>query len=1196
MFPFGSHMGNIASLSDLTHMQGGAEGGQPLAGRKDPQGLGTGAGGHVPAGVGVGVRGIAEGGELLPPGSRTRGRGKRVGQQMEADKDDDEEEVDVGGRSTAEGGELHPPGSRTRSCGRRVGQQMEAEEDDDDGEVDVGGRGTAEGGELPLPSSRACGRVKRGGQQAQAEEEDDDDDETETDTMSEGGSDDSDERDGGGGDGDGFEWAPLPDLLATNTTPGTGCAPTPCDRTEHVGSRPTAEAACAFSSLCGGKREINSSPRKGAGTQSEVSETRTFERPPILQLQADSKPGAPMPYFPTLFRVLTLATLSCVLTLYLATLSCVLTLYLATLSCVLTLYLATLSCVLTLYLATLSCVLTLYLATLSCVLTLYLATLSCVLTLYLATLSCVLTLGVGCEVGDKPEPQTHLCLDFLKLQADANPGASQVSASRTRQIPLAGTTGTTAGTTGARHPPLAGTTGATAGTTGARHLLLTGTTGTPAGTNGARHPPLAGTPKVALDFIPHLADGLISGSDSVVDIAGSNQLQPTRAESLHLSSRSISGLLGSLVDVAGCDQLQLTEGLQPFVGMTPLSPTSSGIAARDVGVRPYCTAFNNPSCTALNDASCTAFNDPSCTALNDPSCTAFNDWLSSAPAQATMAINVVLGSLISKARGLAAGEQAPPAEWQLQDINFEDASRLPLLGGLADGEQPPPAEWQLQDINFEDISIDDILMQSMQSYTGYPELLPDQSAKLAFRPCAAGQLDFLPCPGARLDLLPCTSFLCDALNLEGGAAPPELLSKDEGSNVTSEEDEPAGRKRQSACRGRKPSVGNRGSITAGCTATSRRGNSTRGRTRVKSGKKADLVDLGRIVALPGWCNAGYVFPSGFLSRTLFRSSVDLTATCIHECTILEEDGEYWPLPTFKVTALDRPDEPCTAKSCTGCWSSVLRRIIDAIVANRVAGADLPPPPKTAVLRRINDAIVASRAAGADLPPPPKTAIAGPEYFGLNQPEVIAGIEALDTEHACLEYWAAKERRSGGQPQEALPPRPPASRAQKPAASNSEPLGGASEAEGGEASNKAFASAQSKKKRGMRGGRPPNDGGNADGLAGDAEDLEAQYTGNRWSAIGRGARYKKRCKENGNEDSCDKDDDNPLPGFIDPITLEPVVNPAISPYGHVMGLATWRAVLAEQGRCPFTKKSMGPEQLTVLNKNNIERLSYRIIQQ
>ncbi len=36
-----------------------------------------------------------------------------------------------------------------------------------------------------------------------------------------------------------------------------------------------------------------------------------------------------------------------------------------------------------------------------------------------------------------------------------------------------------------------------------------------------------------------------------------------------------------------------------------------------------------------------------------------------------------------------------------------------------------------------------------------------------------------------------------------------------------------------------------------------------------------------------------------------------------------------------------------------------------------------------------------------------------------------------------------------------------------------------------------------------------------------------------------------------------DEDNPLPDLLDPITLEPVVRPAISPYGHVMGMATWK---------------------------------------
>ena len=57
-----------------------------------------------------------------------------------------------------------------------------------------------------------------------------------------------------------------------------------------------------------------------------------------------------------------------------------------------------------------------------------------------------------------------------------------------------------------------------------------------------------------------------------------------------------------------------------------------------------------------------------------------------------------------------------------------------------------------------------------------------------------------------------------------------------------------------------------------------------------------------------------------------------------------------------------------------------------------------------ILRRINDEIEARRRDGQPLPPPPKTAIAGPEYFGLNQPEVVAAIEAMDPEGKHQQYW------------------------------------------------------------------------------------------------------------------------------------------------------------------------------------------------
>jgi len=52
--------------------------------------------------------------------------------------------------------------------------------------------------------------------------------------------------------------------------------------------------------------------------------------------------------------------------------------------------------------------------------------------------------------------------------------------------------------------------------------------------------------------------------------------------------------------------------------------------------------------------------------------------------------------------------------------------------------------------------------------------------------------------------------------------------------------------------------------------------------------------------------------------------------------------------------------------------------------------------------------------------------------------------------------------------------------------------------------------------------------------------------------------------------------NPLPGFIDPITQEEVLQPTISPFGHVLGYQTWLRVLDEvepKNTCPFTKQTI-----------------------
>ena len=80
---------------------------------------------------------------------------------------------------------------------------------------------------------------------------------------------------------------------------------------------------------------------------------------------------------------------------------------------------------------------------------------------------------------------------------------------------------------------------------------------------------------------------------------------------------------------------------------------------------------------------------------------------------------------------------------------------------------------------------------------------------------------------------------------------------------------------------------------------------------------------------------------------------------------------------------------------------------------------------------------------------------------------------------------------------------------------------------------------------------------------------------RWSGVERAERARRRH----GEEAAPQDAANPCPSVIDPITLEPVVTPAISPYGHVMGLATWNAVLAEQGKCPFTQQPLRRDQVS-----------------
>lgn len=87
------------------------------------------------------------------------------------------------------------------------------------------------------------------------------------------------------------------------------------------------------------------------------------------------------------------------------------------------------------------------------------------------------------------------------------------------------------------------------------------------------------------------------------------------------------------------------------------------------------------------------------------------------------------------------------------------------------------------------------------------------------------------------------------------------------------------------------------------------------------------------------------------------------------------------------------------------------------------------------------------------------------------------------------------------------------------------------------------------------------------------------------------------EQDSDSDSDEEEANNPLPDYIDPITLDNVEKPAISPFGHVMGYATWVRCLnytEPKERCPFTKKPLRLRQIIKLTHDNIDEYRNKIV--
>jgi hypothetical protein len=174
-----------------------------------------------------------------------------------------------------------------------------------------------------------------------------------------------------------------------------------------------------------------------------------------------------------------------------------------------------------------------------------------------------------------------------------------------------------------------------------------------------------------------------------------------------------------------------------------------------------------------------------------------------------------------------------------------------------------------------------------------------------------------------------------------------------------------------------------------------------------------------------------------------------------------------------------------------------------------------------------------------------------------------------------------------------------------------------------------------KKRKRRGNRWDSDDDESDDFE-DYNDNSGTFTMSNWGTTKRTrTRASTRATTDvGSEGSGEMDQDedeydsdapdasNPLPGFVDPITLDEVVKPAISKYGHVMGYVigpklwsesdltqdthilnpssihrydSWvRCLTNWEGKrniCPLTKKPLTKRDLVILDHDNIVEYRY-----
>ncbi|GAB4855353.1 hypothetical protein Ancab_023974 [Ancistrocladus abbreviatus] len=142
----------------------------------------------------------------------------------------------------------------------------------------------------------------------------------------------------------------------------------------------------------------------------------------------------------------------------------------------------------------------------------------------------------------------------------------------------------------------------------------------------------------------------------------------------------------------------------------------------------------------------------------------------------------------------------------------------------------------------------------------------------------------------------------------------------------------------------------------------------------------ESLEYGTVLSGKLWSSNQAIFPKGFKSRVRYIDVSDPTNMCYYVSEILD-GGPKGPL--FMVSLEHCPSEMFVHVSPIRCWEMVRERVNQEIAKQHKLGKMKLPP----------------------LQPP--GSLDGLEMFGFTSPAIIQGIEALDKNSICREYWSGR---------------------------------------------------------------------------------------------------------------------------------------------------------------------------------------------